>query len=214
MRPSACGQVAAAYVRDGLRPVRDRLTAAGAPTKVLNAGLAGMDHVWTRNFHDAGGWDLIDGFAFHPGRGNFTPDYAPPPEEWTQGGNGSYWNFLGGLRKVREMIAEYGHKELWLTEAYACTKPNSWWLDTYRQAANGRPRVPLRAHEPRHQRQAVHARLRHGRAGAGQGDVRTLVGAGRPRPERAAVQHAGSRPAVHPRLRRGEPRRARRARRN
>ncbi|MEV1244239.1 hypothetical protein ACIBO2_37020 [Nonomuraea sp. NPDC050022] len=134
-KPWMSGETAAAYVRDGLRPVRDRLTAAGAPTKVLNAGLAGMDHIWTKNFHDAGGWDLIDGFAFHPGRGNFTPDYAPPPEEWTQGNNGSYWNFLGGLRKARETIAEYGHKELWMTEAYACTKPNSWWHDTYRQAA-------------------------------------------------------------------------------
>ncbi|MBB5079796.1 hypothetical protein [Nonomuraea endophytica] len=134
-KPWMSGLTAAAYVRDGLRPVRERLTAAGAPTKVLNAGLAGMDYVWTKNFHDAGGWDLIDGFAFHPGRGNFTPDYAPPPEEWTQGNNGSYWNFLGSMRKAREMITEYGDKELWLTEAYACTKPNSWWHDTYRQAA-------------------------------------------------------------------------------
>ncbi|MFE2035140.1 hypothetical protein ACFXBB_18195 [Streptomyces scopuliridis] len=134
-KPWMSGQTAAAYVRDGLRPVHDRLTAAGAPTKVLNAGLAGMDHVWTEKFRDAGGWDLIDGFAFHPGRGNFTPDYAPPPQEWTQGANGTYWNFLGGLRKAREVIAEYGTKELWLTEAYACTKPNSWWHDTYRHAA-------------------------------------------------------------------------------
>ncbi|MFI5751506.1 hypothetical protein ACIBBE_37745 [Streptomyces sp. NPDC051644] len=134
-KPWMTGQTAAAYVSDGLRPVRDRLTAARATTKVLNAGLAGMDYVWTENFHDAGGWDLIDGFAFHPGRGNFTPDYAPSPQEWTQGTNGTYWNFLGGLRKAREVIEEYGEKELWLTEAYACTKPNSWWHDTYRHAA-------------------------------------------------------------------------------
>ncbi|MGW9209646.1 hypothetical protein ACWGR4_21960 [Embleya sp. NPDC055664] len=134
-KPWMSGQTAAAYVRDGLHPVRDRLTAAGAPTKVLNAGLAGMDYVWTENFRNAGGWDLIDGFAFHPGRGNFTPDYAPAPADWTMGDNGTYWNFLGGLRKAREVIAAYGPKELWLTEAYACTKPNSWWHDTYRHAA-------------------------------------------------------------------------------
>ncbi|MFI6587879.1 hypothetical protein [Embleya sp. NPDC050493] len=134
-KPWMSGQTASAYVRDGLHPVRDRLTAAGARTKVLNAGLAGMDHVWTRNFRDAGGWDLIDGFAFHPGRGNFTPDYAPAPADWTMGDHGTYWNFLGGLHKAREVIAEYGAKELWLTEAYACTKPNSWWHDTYRHAA-------------------------------------------------------------------------------
>lgn len=132
-RPWMSGETAAAYVRDGLRPVRDRVT--GPKPKLLNAGLAGMDYVWTEKFHEAGGWGLIDGFAFHPGRGNFTPDYAPPPEEWTQGNNGSYWNFLGSLRKAKSMIAEYGAKELWLTEAYACTKPNSWWHDTYRHAA-------------------------------------------------------------------------------
>ncbi|MEU0938422.1 hypothetical protein [Embleya sp. NPDC005971] len=134
-KPWMSGQTASAYVRDGLHPVRDRLTAAGAQTRVLNAGLAGMDHVWTKNFRDAGGWSLIDGFAFHPGRGNFTPDYAPAPADWTMGDHGTYWNFLGGLRKAREVIAEYGPKELWLTEAYACTKPNSWWHDTYRHAA-------------------------------------------------------------------------------
>ena len=83
------GETAAAYVRDGLRPVRDRLTAAGAPTKVLNDGLAGMDHVWTENFHDAGGWDLIDGFAFHPGRGNFTPDFVPSDDDWSAGATAS-----------------------------------------------------------------------------------------------------------------------------
>lgn len=134
-KPWMTGQTAAAYVRDGLTPVRDRLTAAGASTKVLSSGIAGMDYVWTQEFQEAGGWDLIDGFAFHPGRGNFTPDYAPAPADWTQGSNGTYWNYLGALRKAREMITAYGEKELWMTEAYACTQPNSWWHDTYRHAA-------------------------------------------------------------------------------
>ncbi|KAA2261129.1 hypothetical protein F0L68_18825 [Solihabitans fulvus] len=134
-RPFLTDQTAASYVSDGLRPVRDRLTAAGASTKVLNCGLSGMDYVWTTKFHEVGGWDLIDGFAFHPGRGNFTPDYAPAPSDWTMGTNGTYWNFLGSLRKAGQVIAEYGQKELWLTESYACTMPNSWWHDTYRHAA-------------------------------------------------------------------------------
>ncbi|MFE9885067.1 hypothetical protein [Streptomyces scopuliridis] len=135
-QPWMSGRGADAYVRDGLRQVTDRLTAAGSPMKVMNAGLGGMDYIWTENFHAAGGWDLIDAFAFHPGRGNFTPDYAPPPSEWTQGSAGSYWNFLGALRKAREVVDAYGgNKELWLTEAYASTKPNAWWTDTYRNAA-------------------------------------------------------------------------------
>ncbi|MEV7907086.1 hypothetical protein [Streptomyces anulatus] len=135
-QPWMSGRGADAYVRDGLRQVTTRLDAAGSRMKVMNAGLGGMDYVWTKNFHDAGGWDLIDAFAFHPGRGNFTPDFAPPPEEWTQGSAGSYWNFLGSLRKAKEVLQEYGgDKELWLTEAYAPTRPNAWWSDTYRHAA-------------------------------------------------------------------------------
>ncbi|MFB4289471.1 hypothetical protein ACBI99_17640 [Nonomuraea sp. ATR24] len=133
-QPWMSGQKAAEYVRDGLKPIHDRLKDSGI--KLMNCGLGGMDHRWTTNFHAAGGWDLIDAFAFHPGRGNFTADYAPPPEEWEQGSNGSYWNFLGALRKARQTLDEYGGgKELWLTEVYACTRPNHWWNDTHRQAA-------------------------------------------------------------------------------
>ena len=135
-QPWMSGRGADAYISDGLKQVTDRLAAAGSSMKVMNAGLGGMDYVWAENFRNAGGWDLIDVFAFHPGRGNFAPDYAPPPEEWTQGSSGSYWNFLGALRKARQVVDEYGGgKELWLTEAYAPTKPNVWWSDTYRTAA-------------------------------------------------------------------------------
>ncbi|MDV9201814.1 hypothetical protein, partial [Streptomyces sp. Wh19] len=135
-QPWMSGRGADAYVRDGLRQVTTRLDAAGSRMKVMNAGLGGMDYVWTENFHAAGGWDLIDAFAFHPGRGNFTPDFAPPSEEWTQGPSGTYWNFLGALRKANQVLQEYGgDKELWLTEAYAPTRPNAWWSDTYRHAA-------------------------------------------------------------------------------
>ncbi|MGI5291238.1 hypothetical protein ACQEVF_49130 [Nonomuraea polychroma] len=133
-QPWMSGQKAAEYVRDGLKPIHDRLKDSGI--KLMNCGLGGMDYRWTANFHAAGGWDLIDVFAFHPGRGNFTADYAPPPEEWEQGSNGTYWNFLGSLRKARQTLDEYGgDKELWVTEAYACTRPNAWWNDTIRQAA-------------------------------------------------------------------------------
>ncbi|MCG5220925.1 hypothetical protein [Streptosporangium sp. KLBMP 9127] len=122
------------YLRDGLKPIHDRLKDSGI--KLMNCGLGGMDTVWTAKFVEAGGWDLIDAFAFHPGRGNFTPDYAPPPEEWQQGENGTYWNFLGALKEARRIVDEQGGgKELWLTEAYACTRPNRWWNDNHRQAA-------------------------------------------------------------------------------
>ncbi|GAA0953553.1 hypothetical protein [Nonomuraea longicatena] len=133
-QPWMSGQKAAEYVRDGLRPIHERLSGSGI--KLMNCGLGGMDVNWTANFHQAGGWPLIDVFAFHPGRGNFTPDYAPPPSEWQLGDNGTYWNYLGSLREARRTVdAHGGGKELWLTEAYACTRPNRWWNDNHRQAA-------------------------------------------------------------------------------
>jgi hypothetical protein len=85
-----------------------------------------MDVNWVDSWHAHGGCELIDVFAFHPGRGNLTPDFAPTPDEWV----------LGSVREAKRWIAEYGGgKELWLTEAYACTRPNFWWNGTMRQAA-------------------------------------------------------------------------------
>ena len=135
-QPWMSGRYTLEYVRDGLRPAVERLREVGGTAKVMNCGLGGMDVNWVDGFHAAGGWDLIDAFAFHPGRGNFVPDYAPTPDEWVTGDTGSYWNFLGALREARRRVDLYGgDKELWLTEAYACTRPNRWWNDTMRQAA-------------------------------------------------------------------------------
>ncbi|MES9605873.1 hypothetical protein [Actinomadura sp. NPDC000929] len=134
-RPFNTGDAAQAYLDKALRPVFDRRAATGGTVKLMNNGLAGMDKPWVENFIAAGGWDLIDAFAYHPGRGNFTPDYIPPGDDWTTDGDGTYWNFYGGLRQLKALMAEHGEKEIWLTEAYAPTKPNSWWHDTYRHAA-------------------------------------------------------------------------------
>lgn len=133
-RPFNTGVAAQAYIDLALRPVVDRAAAIGATVKLMNNGLAGMDAPWVEAFHAGGGWDLIDAFAFHPGRGNFTPDYEPDDGD-DASSNGGYWNFYGGLRKLKALMQEYGEKEIWLTEAYACTRPNAWWNDTYRHAA-------------------------------------------------------------------------------
>ncbi|MGW7680048.1 hypothetical protein ACWGID_04865 [Kribbella sp. NPDC054772] len=134
-RPFNTGTAAQAYLDKALRRVFDRRAATGDAVKLMNNGLAGMDKPWVENFIAAGGWDLIDAFAYHPGRGNFTPDYVPPGDDWTTDGDGTYWNFAGGLRQLKALMAVHGEKEIWLTEAYAPTKPNSWWHDTYRHAA-------------------------------------------------------------------------------
>ncbi|MEV0272714.1 hypothetical protein AB0H43_28375 [Hamadaea sp. NPDC050747] len=141
-QPWMSGLGAAQYAADALIPLRAAMEDAGATFKVMNCGLGGMDYNWLANFEAAGGWPKIDALAIHPGRGNFTPDYAPDPSTWTEGSTGSYWNYLGSLRKAREVIADYDAAagkttptELWLTEAYASTKPNVWWTDTPRHAA-------------------------------------------------------------------------------
>ncbi|MFF3125313.1 hypothetical protein ACFVRD_23915 [Streptomyces sp. NPDC057908] len=134
-RPFNTGAAAQAYLDKALRPVFDRRAVTGAAVKLMNNGLAGMDKPWVETFIAAGGWDLIDAFAYHPGRGNFTPDYIPPGDDWGTGSAGTYWNFYGGLKQLKTLMAQHGKKEVWLTEAYAPTKPNSWWHDTYRHAA-------------------------------------------------------------------------------
>lgn len=136
-RPFNTGDAAPGYVERVLKPVHAARAAQGGAFQLMNNGLAGMDRPWIEAFHAAGGWDLVDGIAFHPGRGNFTPDFIPDGEggEWGTGATGAYWNFLGGLRQLKELMSEYGEKEIWLTEAYACTRPNAWWNDTYRHAA-------------------------------------------------------------------------------
>ncbi|MFJ9898137.1 hypothetical protein ACIQPR_32860 [Streptomyces sp. NPDC091280] len=134
-RPFNTGTAAQSYLDKALRPVFDRRAAIGATVKLMNNGLAGMDKPWVENFVAAGGWDLIDAFAYHPGRGNFTPDYIPSGDDWSTGSSGTYWNFYGGLKQLKSLMAQHGPKEIWLTEAYAPTKPNSWWHDTYRHAA-------------------------------------------------------------------------------
>ncbi|TDD63254.1 hypothetical protein E1263_01095 [Kribbella antibiotica] len=133
-RPFASGQFVAEYLDKALRPVFNRRAVTGDAIKLMNNGLAGMDKKWVDNFIALGGWDLIDAFAYHPGRGNFTPDYVPPGD-WTGGPNGPYWNFAGGLQQLKALMTQHGQKEIWLTEAYAPTRPNSWWGDTYRHAA-------------------------------------------------------------------------------
>jgi hypothetical protein len=133
-RPFNTGTAAQAYLDKVMRPVFNRRAVTGDTVKLMNNGLAGMDKPWVENFIAAGGWDLIDAFAYHPGRGNFTPDYVPTGDLDT-GASGTYWNFYGGLKQLKALMTQYGAKEIWMTEAYAPTKPNSWWHDTYRHAA-------------------------------------------------------------------------------
>lgn len=96
----------------------------GFKVDVISQGLAGRDDDFMRYMNEAGGYAPLAGIAFHPGRGNTTPDFDGPG-----------WTYLGIIRAYQKIVAELGAKPLFITEAYACTEPNSWWKDSHRQAA-------------------------------------------------------------------------------
>lgn len=103
--------------------------------KIMSFGVAGMDLKFVDKLRELGGWDLIEGFALHPGRGNVAPDYpvSDPFAPWKVGPKGGYWNYYGSVKTAALMLKEYGgDKPLWLTEIYAPTFPNSFWEDSLR----------------------------------------------------------------------------------
>jgi len=127
------GQEASGYVSNWLQPIRSEKQQTGAKVQIMSMGLAGMDTAFATKMHDAGGWDLIDAFGLHVGRGNYTADY--PGDTCVAGQQCDYWNFLESIRTANSLLAKFGPKPLWITEVYACTQPNSWWHDSFRHAA-------------------------------------------------------------------------------
>lgn len=132
------------YAVDYILPFKEYMDERGdVTTKLCTLGLAGPDYVWLEKFAAAqagAGWRATDAVALHTGRGNFTPDFAPDPENWGTGSDGSYWNNEAGVLKILATIAkldeQYGtHHELLITETYAVTYENHWWTDSYRNAA-------------------------------------------------------------------------------
>ena len=115
------------YVEEILKPLAELKKTMSSNLKIISIG-------FSNGFHGAqsvrmvlknGGGDYLAGIAYHLGRGNVTPDYV---------GNGS-WLFLRDLKRLNKVLDKYGQKDVWITEAYACTAPNSWWHDSERRAA-------------------------------------------------------------------------------
>ncbi len=125
MRALNKGTGADVYVNDWLKPLTTLKKQGNYKVKLLSMGIAGGDTAFLKAIHDNGGWDLLDGIAFHPGRGNVTADYAGKMN----------WCYLGSIHKVKKLVEQLGKKPLWITEAYACTFPNGSWYDSYRNAA-------------------------------------------------------------------------------
>lgn len=129
------GVYAGEYVDDILAPADSLRRQTGASVKLMSVGLAGADTGFIDKMYAAGAWEHFDALALHPGRGNFTPDFDPKEDADDSSSHGNYWSFLGSIRAAKSRLARYGEKPLWITEAYACTQPNSWWHDTPRHAA-------------------------------------------------------------------------------
>lgn len=119
------GKHADTLVRNWFGPIAEIRKKTNSGVRIVGPALAGTDPAFLKAFHANGGWDLIDDVSIHPGRGNFTADYAGP----------GYWTYYGSILRARKTLRELGEKPLHLTEIYACTQPNSWWKDSYRQAA-------------------------------------------------------------------------------
>jgi hypothetical protein len=136
------GAGATRYVTDWIIPfaraIKDLPGDASTRPRLMSGSLAGMDEVYANKMFDAGLGHYIDAFGLHPARGNVTADFDPQDEEAASTADG-YWTYLGSIRAANRLLAERTPKgrniQLWLTEAYACTQPNSWWHDSYRHAA-------------------------------------------------------------------------------
>ena len=107
--------------------------------KIISFGIAGFDEVFLRKLVKLGGWELLDGIALHPGRGNFTPDF-PVYTPWTAFEKPEtgyeYWNYYGSIKLAKEFIKRNGgKKDLYLTEIYALDYPNHSWNDTFHESA-------------------------------------------------------------------------------
>jgi hypothetical protein len=116
---------AAVYVNNILVPAKTRQQALGSEVGIMIGGLVGWDPSYLQDLNDAGGWPYMDALNIHPGRGNYTPDFT-----------GATWTFLGIVQNYKNALKTYGHKPLFVTEAYSCTAPNSYWFDSHRNAAD------------------------------------------------------------------------------
>lgn len=115
------------YVRDWLVPMRRLCDAEFPEIRILSIGFAnGFDGIRMLDMvAAAGGWEHLDGVAYHLGRGCFAPDapgFAP-------------WNYYDSLVELVDWVRRHGWKPIYLTEVYCKTKPHDSWSDTQRQAA-------------------------------------------------------------------------------
>lgn len=122
---------AAAYV-ELLRRIRPILDAEAPGVKLLSIGFAnGFGGIKSLDLvAQAGGWPLLDGIAYHLGRGNTVPDLENV---------GDGWFYLSSLQELEKLMKKHGVKPVYLTEIYTPTFPNTFWDDSLRNATENVP---------------------------------------------------------------------------
>lgn len=122
---------AAAYV-EILKRIRPLLNAEAPGVQLWSIGFSnGFGGVKSLEMvAEAGGWPLLDGIAYHLGRGNTVPDLE-------NAGDG--WFYLSSLQELEKLMAKCGAKPVYLTEIYTPTFPNTSWDDSLRNATENVP---------------------------------------------------------------------------
>jgi hypothetical protein len=121
------GVLAEKLAKDWMIPLKKLRDQMVPKVKLAGCIIANGDLVFLDKIHKAGAWDSFDILAVHAACCPRTPDLDD--------GN-TYWSYLATLRRVHEAMRKYGKKELWMTEMYAPTAPNSACSLTERQAAD------------------------------------------------------------------------------
>ncbi len=120
------GVLAEKHAKDWMIPLKKLRDQMVPKIKLAGCVIAGGDLVYLDKVYKAGAWNSFEILAFHASGTPRSPDFDD--------GN-TYWSYLATLRRVHEAMRKYGKKELWMTEMYAPTAPNSACSLTERQAA-------------------------------------------------------------------------------
>jgi hypothetical protein len=101
--------------------------------QLITQGLSSGDTDFLDLLQEFGCYDRFNGFAFHPARNEYTAD--ADDEDLKMVGIIDNWNYYGQVKNCMEYARNNRDITAYATEVYACTWPNEFPRDSYRQAA-------------------------------------------------------------------------------
>lgn len=103
------------YAKDWLPLIKARRDAIAPSIKLGGAVVANADLPFLQKIHDLGAWGDFDLLVFHDSGVPRSPDTDEDV----------YWSYLKTLSDIRKTLRLFGSKELWMTEFYSPTAPNT-----------------------------------------------------------------------------------------